>query len=336
MISSKKSKLDKLLNIRSAQISTPRQLIERSTISERENLLVIKPKNKDLNLFYWLKNNFGDLKVNLNESGGILFRGFRVDGAEQFGQFISSIGGIPMEYKNRSSPRSEVLNNIYTSTDYPKDQKINMHNEMDYDINWPMKIAFYCQVPASEGGETPIVDSRKVYKNISAQTRYKFKGGIKYVRNLTPQLGLSVEEVFQTKDRDEIEQFCLSREMVPEWIDEDHLRISWTRPAIRIHPITKEKVWFNHGFFFNFRTLDPGIHRLVKRENLPYNTYYANGEGIEESVIEELRDSYETSKITFTWQEGDILLLDNMLMAHSRNKFLGERKILVAMSDPRF
>ncbi len=34
------------------------------------------------------------------------------------------------------------------------------------------------------------------------------------------------------------------------------------------------------------------------------------------------------------WQEGDILLIDNMLAAHARSPFTGPRKVLVAMADP--
>lgn len=70
-------------------------------------------------------------------------------------------------------------------------------------------------------------------------------------------------------------------------------------------------------------------------ELLPFRTYYGDGTEIEEEVIEEIRDVYERTKITFAWKEGDILLLDNMLMAHGRNPFQGERKILVGMSEPQ-
>jgi alpha-ketoglutarate-dependent taurine dioxygenase len=38
--------------------------------------------------------------------------------------------------------------------------------------------------------------------------------------------------------------------------------------------------------------------------------------------------------VQFTWEKGDVLMVDNMLTAHSRRPFLGERKILVGMAEP--
>lgn len=49
--------------------------------------------------------------------------------------------------------------------------------------------------------------------------------------------------------------------------------------------------------------------------------------------MEEIEAIYQDSKISFTWQKGDMLMLDNMLTAHSRNSYVGSRKIVVAMAD---
>jgi alpha-ketoglutarate-dependent taurine dioxygenase len=41
----------------------------------------------------------------------------------------------------------------------------------------------------------------------------------------------------------------------------------------------------------------------------------------------------EQKSVLFRWQEGDLLLLDNVLVSHGRMPFTGPRKILVAMSE---
>jgi hypothetical protein len=38
--------------------------------------------------------------------------------------------------------------------------------------------------------------------------------------------------------------------------------------------------------------------------------------------------------VAFPWQKGDILLLDNMLVAHGRAPYAGPRKVVVAMAEP--
>ena len=43
---------------------------------------------------------------------------------------------------------------IYTSTDYPASQWIELHNEMSYSHNWPGKIYFFCAT-AAEADPTP-------------------------------------------------------------------------------------------------------------------------------------------------------------------------------------
>ena len=68
-------------------------------------------------------------------------------------------------------------------------------------------------------------------------------------------------------------------------------------------------------------------------EQLPNNTYYGDGEAIEDSVIEELRAAYEAEKVEFEWKKGDVLMLDNILTAHGRRSYVGDRSILTGMSE---
>jgi len=49
-------------------------------------------------------------------------------------------------------------------------------------------------------------------------------------------------------------------------------------------------------------------------------------------VLDEIRDVYRCHAVQFPWQNGDVMMLDNMLVAHGRTPFKGARKILVAMA----
>jgi alpha-ketoglutarate-dependent taurine dioxygenase len=49
--------------------------------------------------------------------------------------------------------------------------------------------------------------------------------------------------------------------------------------------------------------------------------------------MEHVGEVYESNAVRFQWQAGDLVTLDNMLVAHARDPFVGERKILVALGD---
>jgi hypothetical protein len=75
------------------------------------------------------------------------------------------------------------------------------------------------------------------------------------------------------------------------------------------------------------------LRLLTGEEDFPRNVYYGDGSPIEDSVIEHLTDLYDRLAISFKWQERDVLMLNNMLVAHSRNPFSGQRKIVVALGE---
>jgi alpha-ketoglutarate-dependent taurine dioxygenase len=110
------------------------------------------------------------------------------------------------------------------------------------------------------------------------------------------------------------------------------------RPAITQHPTTGEKVWFNHVAFWHVSSLPAEVREALlsvfSEDELPYNTYYGDGSPIEDSIVQEIREAYAEETIAFPWQKGDLLMLDNMLVAHGRNPFSGERKVIVAMAEP--
>ena len=72
---------------------------------------------------------------------------------------------------------------------------------------------------------------------------------------------------------------------------------------------------------------------LFGEEGLPRNVYYGDGGRISSDEMAELVRTYEDGAVDFRWEEGDVLLVDNMLVAHGRRPYVGERKIVVAMGE---
>ena len=304
--------------------------------SDTRSPLIIKPAVDGLILSGWAADNKSYIENKLLTHGGILFRGFNLSSPESFQEVSNALSPRQMIYTNRSSPRSKVAANLYTSTDHPADQVIHMHNELSYSHTWPMQILFFCYLPSPVRGETPIADSRRVLAGLSPETAEKFRArGVKYVRNMVQGIGLSWQDVYQTTDPSVVEDYCIQNNIDFEWISNEHLRISWNRPAILKHPVSGEETWFNHGYFYSPFNLEATLYEVLNKEgNLPFCTYYGDGTSIEQSVVREIHAVYERTKVVFPWIKGDLLLLDNMLMAHGRNPFEGDRKILVAMNEP--
>ncbi len=301
--------------------------------------LQVQPNAEAVNLSAWIASNRAGVERRLLKHGGLLFRGFAVETIEAFRECVEALGAPLIEYGERSSPRSRMSHGVYTSTDHPADQHIVLHNEQSYTLNWPMKICFFCVTPPSGMGKTPLADSRLILNRITPETVRRFiEKQIMYVRNYGEGLGLSWQEAFQTNDRSMVESHCRNASMTVEWKDGGRLRTWQVRPAIRTHPKTGEPVWFNHALFFNLSSLDETVRRsmlaVVDENEVPYNTFYGDGSAIEPHVLDELRDAYNAETVSFPWRKGDLLILDNMLVSHGREPYVGARKIAVCMAEP--
>lgn len=327
-----KDRLDRLKNIKTESINSPK--VEFSVASELLNFpLIVKSVNSELILSNWIKVNNDLFNEKLKIHGAILFRGFKINTVEKFQKLMEIFPDNPLEYKLRSSPRYALSKDVYVSTTYPEDQKINMHSESSYSPNHPMGIVFCCIIPPVIKGETPIADNRLLLKYISDETKQKFfNKEIKYKRNLTKKLGLAWQEVFQTSRKKDVEEVCKKDGINFNWKSDDELVLEWKKKAIWEHPTTGEMVWFNHALFFNKYSLEEGIQdSIISDDELPNNTFFGDDTEISRKEVEEIGLAYKKSTVEFTWEKGDVLFLDNMMISHGRNPFKGDRKIIVSI-----
>ncbi|MGY2217382.1 TauD/TfdA family dioxygenase [Pseudomonas sp. P7758] len=324
---------------RKAMNVAPQQLVSERLLSPDHALpLVIEPAVNGVDLVAWATGEREALEQKLLQYGALLFRGFDVASVEHFDQVIAALSPGALEYMFRASPRTRVGGNIYTSTDYPADQMIFPHNEHSYSPRFPLRLFFYCQLPSETGGETPIGSTRAVKARISADIEARFREkGVLYVRNYGDGFGLPWQSVFQSADRSEVEAYCASVGIEVEWKENNRLRTRQRGPAVVRHPRTGEEVWFNHATFFHISTLPPALRDSLQSNfndlDLPTNTFYGDGAPIEPEVLESLRAAYLDSLVRFSWQQGDVLFIDNMLAVHGREPFTGNRAIMTGMAE---
>lgn len=324
---------------RAAAFSMGREVDISHLSADRPLPLVIRPNLRGIQLPIWVEYNLEFIEDQLAKYGGILFRGFDVKSSDDFQRVLQSLGVQLMYYMEGATPRVEVGNKVYTSTEFPPDQTISIHNELCYVTTWPMKIWFYCPHPAEEGGQTPIGDVRKVFNRINPETLAPFiEKGWMLVRNFGAGFGPSWQTSYRVEDKSALEAYFNQASINYEWKSADHLKTWQVRPAVARHPKTGEMVWFNHIGFWHVSSLNPGLRDMFLaefgEEGLPYNTYYGDGTPIRAEVIEEIRRAYEEETVAFLWEKGDILMLDNMLVAHGRCPYKGTRKVLVSMGEP--
>lgn len=335
----KKRGLEGLTGRRASGVSG-RELVRESLPGEDGSLpMILQPAVEGVDLAAWLAGHREKVGEHLTERGGILFRGFDISSLEQLEQLVCALSGELLEYTYRSTPRTQVSGRIYTSTEYPPDLHIPLHNEMSYTASWPMKIWFFCAEPAEQGGETPIADSRRVYQRIDPAIRERFeRRRVAYIRNYGERMDLPWEDVFQTRDPAEVERFCRKTGIELEWKEDGRL---WTRQvcqATAVHPRTGEKVWFNQAHLFHISSLKPEVSEALLsafgEQGLPRNATYGDGGALDIQDLEAIRAAYRAEAVPIRWRKGDVALLDNMLVAHGRHPFSGRRRVLVGMAEP--
>ena len=288
----------------------------------------------------WIQAERGELERMLRDAGGVLFRGFALSTAEEFQQAIKAFQSDLLPYVEGQSQRSRVHGAVYTSTEYPAEHTVTLHNELSYVNSPPRHIYFFCAKPPGELGETPIVDCRRVLTKLAPGTRAAFEDrGILYVKNMHDEaasgFGKSWQGHFETEDVQTVEDYLKENGVRFQWLADGTLRTSQVRPAITRHPETEEDIWFNQATLWHISNLGPlrrSLERMLGEDGLPTNAYFENGDPIDEDHLQEVREVMWNEATFFPWQAGDLLFLDNHLAAHGRNKFSGERSILVGLS----
>lgn len=330
--------------------------IKTSFITTEELPIVVEPRNRDITLEQFLdllKTERPYFRSLMLKYGGILFRNFPIKNEHHFSAVIKSLGtGEFLDYIGGDSPRNKIAEGIYTSTEAPPSFKILLHNELSFVKNHPKHIYFYCQTAAPEGGATILGDARKIYQSVDKNVRNKFiEKGLKYVScyyyksalmealNKMQKSHKSWLQVFETEDKALVEKMCRENEFGFKWNQNDWIQISQIRPSVHTHPETKEHVWFNQVQLYDFnpkflgwwRYLGASLFYCRKHMKL-HEVFFADNTKIPRNEIYHILDVLDKNTVSFPWQSGDMLALDNVLTMHGRAPFKGKRRVLTAMT----
>ncbi|NOU50974.1 amino acid adenylation domain-containing protein [Pseudoalteromonas sp. JBTF-M23] len=334
----KLNKLNKFNKLNKLKNTVPdKELVKAAPLNQdRPFPLLVQCQSSALDPLSWARQNQTQIMNWLQVHGGIVFRGFNLPTALEFEQFCLAI--YPQLYAMYGDlPKNDIGNKIYKSTPYPNEQMIMYHNESSHQSQWPRRQWFYCSQNAAVGGATPIVDCREMYLRLPAHIKEKLETKqLCYIRNFS-SLDVSWQHFFKTHSRQQVESICKQNGIDFHWYGDDNLRISQICPAVITHPITHEKSFFNQIQLHHYSFLEEDVKQHFLEtggiENLPRNVCYGDQTPLEQEVIDVISELYEACAVRFDWQKADVVMLDNMLAAHARDPFEGERKIAVAMGD---
>jgi alpha-ketoglutarate-dependent taurine dioxygenase len=293
-------------------------------------------------LISWYQENEQYLDQKFLEHGAILFRGFDINTPSAFARLTRAVAPGLLDCLDDNGPRTKITSGIYTSTEYPAEYQLSMHSEYAYSHKFPGRLFFCCVVEPGQGGETPIADNRKILRSLSPDIVEEFTNKqVKYLRNLHggSGFGLSWQAAFQTTDKAVVEKYCRDMLIDCEWKRDGGLRLQNTFTSVITHPRTGEQVWFNQAPQFHPSDYPTDIYESLlnsfrgKEDEVPQTSSFGDGTPIDISALKHIRETMFGQATVFPWREGDVLMLDNVLVCHGRMPFSGQRKILLAMTD---
>jgi alpha-ketoglutarate-dependent taurine dioxygenase len=287
----------------------------------------------------WLAAQRDTIRRQVTEDGRVLVRGLPIHDRQTAISAVRELLDEPLTETEGFAGRASYGDGVHASTEWPPDQPLCMHNELSYRSQAPQRLVFACVTPPTSGGITALADTRAVLADLPADVVARFEStGWRLTRNYTGLVGIRWQDAFGTTDPTAATTYCAEHDIEATWDADGNLHTTQTRPAIVKHPVTADRCWFNQIAFLNEHTMVPEYRDyLISQlgpEGLPFTTSFGDGEPLDRETVDLINAVYEKHTTREPWQTGDLLVIDNILTAHSREPYQGPREVLVGMDAP--
>ncbi|MFD9454888.1 amino acid adenylation domain-containing protein [Streptomyces sp. NPDC059985] len=287
----------------------------------------------------WAAEHRARLRATVAEHGALLVRGLGLADAATVAAVGREVLHEVITEREGFAVRRRLADGVYSSSEWPADQPMCMHHELSYAREVPGTLLFACLTEPASGGVTGVADSADVLEALPAGLVSRFETqGWRLDRNYTGTVGVTLADAFGTDDRAAVEAYCAERGITCAWQPGGDLRTTQRAAAVLTHPLTGRRGWFNQIAFLNEWTLDPVIREYLTFEfgddGLPFNSTYGSGAHLDEDTVLAINAVYEKHTLREPWRAGDLLIVDNLRMAHSREPYEGDREIAVVLGDP--
>ncbi len=294
----------------------------------------------------------------IDQQGALLVQDTGLKSIREYSEFLSSVGYRNHSYLGGSSPRTDQGGSVYTATEIPADITIPIHQEMSYLNSMPDYISFFCEDPPQNDQKTNLIgDMRKFTDRLPVELKNRYKGKRSSLRRMLPPTGKNTgfyrakkswQETLGTNNREKALAIAGQKGWKLSWTDNDFLEIIQEPvPFFRTHPIHGE-IWCTQALSYQPMTRRLTAKKDGRTEDLQLlDSALDNApETIDQMIMEngssvppkDSRIWFEISleiQTPYALRQGDIIILDNILMAHGRSQFTGPRRIFTALGDRR-
>ncbi|GAA2352690.1 amino acid adenylation domain-containing protein [Streptomyces violaceusniger] len=271
-------------------------------------------------------------------SGAVLLRGLGVRTPADVAAVAAALGVEAMAEREGFAPRTVHAPGLYSGSHWPADDQMCMHHELSYAATVPATLLFGCLTAPDSGGRTLVADSQQVLAALPPGLVAPFERHGWLLRRMYHDVGVAWTDAFGTTDRAEVDAYCASAGIEPTWLAGDRLATRQRRAAVVRHPDTGVPGWFNQIAFLNGLTMDPAVREYLTDvygpEGLPFDTATGDGTPVTADMVETINAVYDRFTVGEPWQEGDVLVVDNLRTAHAREPYEGRRDIAVVLGDP--
>ncbi|MBI3688105.1 MAG: TauD/TfdA family dioxygenase [Actinobacteria bacterium] len=286
----------------------------------------------------WLAAHRGGIDAAVRRHGALLLRGLPVTDQAAARLAVAGLVDRPMVEREPFAPR-ERLGALTKATSWPEDEPMCMHHELSYARQVPSRQVFCCLAAPTVGGATALADAAAVLGDLPDPLVARFeRHGWQLARSYHALFGLTWQEAFGTDSPDEVEAYCRAEGIQWAWDGAEGLRTRRRRPAVVRHPATGQRLWFNQVAFLNEWTMDPTVREYLLlefgRAGLPFSTRCGDGGELDRETVDLINAVYAAHTVREPWQVGDLLVIDNLRTAHSRDAYQGPREVIVALGDP--
>lgn len=287
----------------------------------------------------WASSHRDDVRRLAAEHGAVVLRGLGLHDPDVAGSVLTALGGELMTEREAFVVRTSHAPGVYPSATWPANQPMCQHHELSYADPTPGLVLLACLTPAAEGGATGLADANEVLDALPADVVSRFeRHGWLLTRTYSEEIGAPWAAAFGTEDRTAVERYCREHGIDFTWTPDGGLRTRQRRHAVVTHPTTGHRCWFNQVAFLSQWTLDPDVRDFLLEEygadGLPFNTWYGDGSPLTEDEVTTINNVYAAATRRELWQAGDVMVIDNVRTAHSREPYSGRREMLVAFAEP--